>query len=80
MVVEVLLPQWGMGMQEGTVLAWYRQVGDAVVEDEPLALIETAKVEADLEAPASGVLVEIVTPEGATVPVHEVLARLEVES
>ena len=40
MKVEVLLPQWGMGMSEGTVTTWFKKVGDRVTEDEPLAEIE----------------------------------------
>ena len=43
--VEVLLPQWGMGMSEGTITSWLKSVGDAVAEDEPLAEIEAEKVE-----------------------------------
>ena len=74
MPVQVRLPQWGMGMQEGTVVRWLKAVGDTVVEDEPIAVIETEKVENELEAPASGVLAHILAAEGAVVPVYEVVA------
>ncbi|HEX7095003.1 MAG TPA: biotin/lipoyl-containing protein [Acidimicrobiales bacterium] len=77
MLIDVLLPQWGMGMKEGTVVEWLRAVGDRVTEDEPIAVIETEKVETELEAPATGVLVEILADVGTTVPVHAVVARIE---
>ena len=54
--VEVLLPQWGMGMSEGTITTWLKGVGDTVAEDEPLAEIEAEKVEETLESPAAGTL------------------------
>ncbi|MDP9890899.1 lipoyl domain-containing protein, partial [Pseudarthrobacter enclensis] len=72
--VEVLLPQWGMGMSEGTITTWLKRVGDAVTEDEPLAEVEAEKVEETLESPASGVLAEIVVPEGETVDVRSLIA------
>jgi pyruvate/2-oxoglutarate dehydrogenase complex dihydrolipoamide acyltransferase (E2) component len=75
--VEVLLPQWGMGMSEGTVATWLKNVGDTVSEDEALAEVEAEKVEETLESPASGVLTEIVVPEGETVDVRSVLAYIE---
>ena len=74
MPTNVLLPQWGMNMQEGTVIRWLKQPGDAVSEGEPLAEIETAKINSELEAPASGVLAHVAVPEGATVGVGSVLA------
>ncbi len=77
-IVDVLLPQWGMGMSEGTITTWLKAVGDAVREDEPLAEVEAEKVEETLEAPATGTLVEIVVPVGETVEVRTVVARIEV--
>ena len=65
--VEVLLPQWGMGMSEGTITTWLKAVGDQVSEDEPLAEVEAEKVEETLESPATGTLVELRVPEGETV-------------
>lgn len=75
--VEVLLPQWGMGMSEGTVATWLKNVGDTVSEDEPLAEVEAEKVEETLESPASGVLAEILVPEGETAEVRAILAYIE---
>ena len=80
MRVDVLLPQWGMGMSEGTIVTWLKAVGDRVAEDEPLAEVESAKVEETLESPASGTLVEIVVPEGETVDVRAVVAVIEADA
>jgi pyruvate/2-oxoglutarate dehydrogenase complex dihydrolipoamide acyltransferase (E2) component len=75
--VDVLLPQWGMGMSEGTITTWLKAVGDTVAEDEPLAEVEAEKVEETLESPAAGTLVEILVPEGETVEVRTLLAVIE---
>ena len=75
--IEVLLPQWGMGMNEGTLLSWHKAVGDEVKEDEPLAEIEAEKVEETLESPATGTLAEILVNEGDTVEVRTVVAVIE---
>ena len=75
--VEVLLPQWGMGMSEGSIVTWLKKVGDQVVEDEPLAEIEAEKVEETLESPATGTLTEILVNEGETVEVRTVIAIIE---
>jgi pyruvate/2-oxoglutarate dehydrogenase complex dihydrolipoamide acyltransferase (E2) component len=77
MRVEVLLPQWGMGITEGTVAEWLKSVGDQVIEGEPLVEIETAKATDSLNAPATGVLVEIVANVDDEVPVGELLAIIE---
>ncbi len=75
--IEVLLPQWGMGMNEGTLLTWHKAVGDEVKEDEPLAEIEAEKVEETLESPATGTLAEILVNEGDTIEVRTVVAVIE---
>ena len=79
MKVEVLLPQWGMGMSEGTVVEWKKKVGDHVQEGELIAEIEAEKATQELEAPATGVLTEIMVAAGteAPVPVRTVLAFIE---
>jgi pyruvate/2-oxoglutarate dehydrogenase complex dihydrolipoamide acyltransferase (E2) component len=71
---SVRLPQWGMGMQEGTILRWHKREGDDVEEDEPLCDVDAAKTEQALESPASGVLARILVAEGETVPVLTELA------
>lgn len=75
--IEVLLPQWGMGMSEGTITSWLKGVGDTVAEDEPLAEVEAEKTSETLESPAAGTLVEIVVPEGETVEVRSVIAYID---
>ena len=77
--IEVLLPQWGMGMSEGTITTWLKGVGDQVSEDEALAEVEAEKVEETLESPASGTLTEIVVPEGETAEVRTVVAYIETD-
>ena len=74
MPTEILLPQWGMEMDEGTVVKWLKKEGDYVQEGEPLVEIETAKLTTELESFASGVLARIVVPEGSTVRIRTVLA------
>lgn len=80
MKVEVLLPQWGMGMSEGTVTSWLKAVGDRVTEDEPLAEIEAEKATQELESPATGVLAEILVAEGQEAKVRTVIAIIETDA
>ena len=77
MLVDVRLPQWGMGMQEGTIVKWLRAVGESVDEDDALAEVETAKAVEELIAPCAGRLAEIHAQAGETVPVGAVLALIE---
>lgn len=77
MRVEVRLPQWGMGMSEGTITEWFKKVGEQVTEDEPLAEIESEKAAQELESPATGILVEILVPQGDAVAVRTVIAIIE---
>ena len=75
--VKVLLPQWGMGMSEGTVVKWLKNVGDVVAEDEPLVEIEAEKATETIESPAAGKITEILVAEGTTVPVRTPVAIIE---
>lgn len=77
MKVEVLLPQWGMGMSEGLVVQWNKKVGDQVTEGEMLAEIETEKAAQELEAPSDGVLTEIRVQENERAKVRSVLGIIE---
>ena len=77
MRIEVLLPQWGLGMSEGTITEWLKQVGDSVEEDEGLAEVESEKVEETLESPATGILAEIIVQAGDSVEVRTVVAIIE---
>ncbi len=77
MATEVKLPQFGMGMSEGTILAWLKAVGDTVAEGDPLAEVEAAKTTVEVLAPVAGTLCRIVVPVEETVPVFTVLAYIE---
>ncbi len=76
MPTRVLLPQWGMGMNDGTIVKWLKQEGDAVEEGDPLCEVESAKVNSEVESPGAGTLARIVVPEGMTVDTGTVLAVL----
>jgi pyruvate dehydrogenase E2 component (dihydrolipoamide acetyltransferase) len=73
---EVLMPQMGESIAEGTIVRWIKKVGDAVDRDEPLFEISTDKVDAEIPSPAAGVVLEITVQEGETVPVNSVVARI----
>ena len=75
--VDVIMPQMGESIAEGTLSRWLKQVGDEVKRDEPIFEISTDKVDAEIPAPAAGVLAEVLVKEGETVPVQTVVARLE---
>jgi 2-oxoglutarate dehydrogenase E2 component (dihydrolipoamide succinyltransferase) len=77
--IEVIMPQMGESITEGTVVRWLKKVGDAVRKDETLLEISTDKVDSEIPSPAAGILAEIVTPENGTVPVRTVIAYLETE-
>ena len=73
MASEIVLPQWGMEMQDGTIVRWLKQEGDTVAEGEPIVEVETAKLQTELESTASGILSRIVAQEGQIVPIRGVL-------
>ncbi len=78
--IDVVMPQMGESIAEGTLSKWLKKVGDPVKRDEPMFEISTDKVDAEIPAPSAGVLAEILVPEGQTVPVQTVVARLETEA
>jgi len=75
--MDVIMPQLGETVTEGTVANWYKKVGDTVKADEPLFEVETDKVTTEIPAIASGVLKTILVESGTTVPVCTVLAVIE---
>jgi len=77
--VDVIMPQMGESIAEGTLSRWLKKVGDEVKRDEPIFEISTDKVDAEIPAPSAGVLAEILVTEGQTVAVQTVVARLETE-
>jgi pyruvate/2-oxoglutarate dehydrogenase complex dihydrolipoamide acyltransferase (E2) component len=74
---KVNFPRPGMGIDEGTVVRWLKQRGDRVARGEVLVELETAKAIQEGTAPASGILAEILVPEGETVAVNTTLARID---
>src|SRR4051812_29209424 len=74
MSVEVVMPQMGESITEGTVSKWLKQVGERVEKDEAILEISTDKVDAEVPSPGAGILLEIRTPEGETVEVGTVVA------
>src|SRR6266487_3595183 len=77
--VDVLMPQMGESIAEGTLSKWLKKLGDEVKRDEPLFEISTDKVDAEIPAPAAGKLIEIKVQEGQTVPVQTLVAVLETD-
>ncbi|HEX9610266.1 MAG TPA: dihydrolipoamide acetyltransferase family protein [Gemmatimonadales bacterium] len=77
--VDVLMPQMGESIAEGTVSKWLKKVGDEIKRDEPLFEISTDKVDAEIPAPAAGVLADIKVQEGQTVPVQTLIAVIETD-
>lgn len=71
------MPQLGESIAEGTVSVWLKGVGDRVERDEPILEVSTDKVDAEIPSPAAGTLAEILVPEGETVEVGTVVARIE---
>jgi 2-oxoglutarate dehydrogenase E2 component (dihydrolipoamide succinyltransferase) len=74
MSTNVVMPQMGESIAEGTIVRWIKQVGDLVDRDEPLFEISTDKVDAEIPSPAAGVLSDIRAKEGETVPVNSIVA------
>src|SRR2546427_2615772 len=77
MATEVVMPQMGESIAEGTITKWLKEVGEHVERDEPLFEISTDKVDAEIPSPAAGVLTEIKFKEGETVEVNTVVAVLD---
>ena len=75
--MQVILPKWGVSMQDAVLIRWLKPVGAPVVKGEPLAEFETDKVEVELESPASGVLARVYASEEDTVEVGDVIAEIE---
>jgi len=76
---DVVMPQMGESIAEGTVVRWIKKVGDVIDKDEPLFEISTDKVDAEIPSPGAGVLLEIKVKEGETVPVNSIVAVIGAE-
>ena len=79
MPTDVIMPQMGESVAEGTVTKWLKKVGDRVERDEPLFEISTDKVDAEIPSPAGGVLTKILVKESETVTVNTVVAVIDGE-
>jgi pyruvate/2-oxoglutarate dehydrogenase complex dihydrolipoamide acyltransferase (E2) component len=79
MRVDVVMPQLGESVVEGIVVKWLVKAGDTVTKDQPLLEISTDKVDAEIPSPEAGKIVEILAKEGDTVPIQEILCRIETE-
>src|SRR5262245_31248302 len=79
MPTDVIMPQMGESIFEGTITKWLKKPGDKVQRDEPLFEISTDKVDAEIPAPAAGVLKEIKVKEGATVQVNTVVGVIDAD-
>lgn len=77
MATDIIMPQLGESIAEGTVVKWLVPVGGMIEKDQSLLEVETEKVALEIPSPATGVLSEIIVPEGETVPVGTLLARIE---
>src|SRR5947208_1363038 len=75
-MTNVMMPQMGESIAEGTIVRWIKKVGDAIDRDEPLFEISTDKVDAEIPSPVAGVLTEIMVKEGETVAVNSVVATI----
>src|SRR5207237_1565762 len=73
-MADVVMPQMGESIAEGTIVRWIKKVGDSVERDEPLFEISTDKVDAEIPSPVAGVITEIRATEGQTVEVNSVVA------
>jgi pyruvate dehydrogenase E2 component (dihydrolipoamide acetyltransferase) len=76
MPIDVVMPQMGESITEGTLTRWLKKPGDTIARDEPLFEISTDKVDAEIPSPAAGTLGEIKVQEGATVTVNTVVATI----
>ena len=78
--IPVVLPKWGQSMEEATIVEWLKKTGDRVDRDEPICVVETDKVDAEVTAPEAGVLRELRARPQERVAVGATLATIETES
>src|SRR5689334_14713437 len=74
---EIVMPQMGVSVAEGTVTAWRLQPGETVSADEPVCDVTTDKIDVEVPAPCDGVVARLLIEEGETVPVGTVIAEIE---
>lgn len=79
-IVDVIMPQMGESIAEGTITKWYKKVGEKIGKDETLLEISTDKVDSEIPSPAAGVVAELLFPEQKTVDVHTIIARIQTDA
>ena len=77
MVIDVVMPKMGESITEGTILEWYKKVGEHIAADETLLEIGTDKVDSEIPAPNGGIVIEILAQPNDVIDVGEVIARIE---
>ena len=80
MIVEFAMPMLGEVMEEGTILTWYKQVGDPIEKEEMLLEVETDKAIMEVESNTTGTIKALLIAEGETVPVNTVIAQIETDT
>ena len=79
-LVDVVMPQMGESIAEGTITKWHKKIGDKIEKDETLLEISTDKVDSEIPSPAAGIVSELLFPENQTVNVHTVIARIQTDA
>ncbi len=77
MIIDVVMPKMGESVADGTIVKWHAKAGDRIGKDDIIFEISTDKVDSEIPSPASGILKEILVPEGETISVNTVVARIE---
>jgi 2-oxoglutarate dehydrogenase E2 component (dihydrolipoamide succinyltransferase) len=80
MIIEVKMPQLGESLTEGTIIKWWKTVGDLVQKDETILEVSTDKVDSEIPSPVQGIVVEILAKENETIGIDEILAKVETKS
>ena len=80
MIIDVVMPKMGESITEGTILEWYKKIGDEIEQDETLLEIGTDKVDSEIPSPSSGVITMIMAEPNDVVDVGEVIAKIETDS
>jgi 2-oxoglutarate dehydrogenase complex dihydrolipoamide succinyltransferase (E2) component len=78
-LVDVIMPQLGESIAEGTISKWHKKKGDPIAKDETLLEISTDKVDSEIPSPAAGIIDELLFPEQVTVSVHTIIARIQTD-
>ncbi|HTR81435.1 MAG TPA: dihydrolipoamide acetyltransferase family protein [Bacteroidota bacterium] len=78
-IIDVVMPQMGESIAEGTITKWYKKVGEKIAKDETLLEISTDKVDSEIPSPSAGIVAELLFPEQKTVDVHTIIAKIQTD-